>query len=233
MNRRITALVLFVAAFVVLAILLPKYVSLEVLIKNEERLRSAVRDHPLRTWIFGLATYFLFSLIPGTSGKSVVCGWIFGFWQALLMVDLALTAAAIVMFLASRYVLRNAVEARFAVVVEWLRQHLERDGPFYLLFVRFAHAPFSVVNAACGVLAVRTRTFAWTTLCGLVPGSAIFVFAGTQLPTLRELKDHGVTGLFDTGLIAALIATALAPICVRLGAGWITDRFRRGSCVGQ
>lgn len=216
MKRRIAALILIIGTLVILAIVLPRWVSLEWLAENERRLRSAVKREPGRAWFVGLGIYFLFSLIPGTSGKSVVCGWFFGFWQAFLMVDLALTAAGFVMYWLARSVFRQAFENRFRVVAEWLRNHVERDGVFYLLSVRFAHAPFSLVNVASGVGGVRPRTFAWTTLCGLAPGTAIFVFVGSTLPTLTQLTEQGVSSFVSLPLVCALGLTAIAPITLRL-----------------
>lgn len=215
MKKRLVAVVLIVSSLVVLAIVLPGWVSIDWLADNERRVRSKVNSDPVRTWFAALGLYFLFSLIPGTSGKSVVCGWFFGFWRAFLLVDLALTAAGFVMYWLAKSVLSEMFEHRFRGITEWLRSHIEQDGVFYLLSVRFAHAPFSLVNIASGVGGVRPRTFLWTTLCGLAPGTAIFVFLGSTLPTLAELSEHGMRSFMSPPLIGALGLTAFTPIVLR------------------
>lgn len=215
MKKRLAALCLILCTLVLLAVVLPRWVSLEWLTENERQLRSSVQRQPLRAWFAALGIYFLFSLIPGTSGKSVVCGWLFGFWRGFLIVDLALTAAGFVMYWLAKSVFRQVFESRFGAAAEWLRRHVEQDGVFYLLAIRFAHAPFSLVNVASGVSGVRPRTFAWTTLCGLAPGSAIFVFVGSTLPTLTQLADEGVGSFLSWPLVFALCLTAIAPIAFR------------------
>jgi len=193
-----------------------QYTSLQWLVDREARLREAVRSHSMIAWLAGFAVYICLSLVPGTSGKSVVVGWLFGFWSGVLMVDTALTVAALISFIACRYVLRPIVEARHAVVLSHWRERLRNDAAFYLLMLRFVHTPFSFVNYGAGALnVVPLSTFWWTTQLGLLPGTMVFVYAGTRIPTLAELADHGLMELLDLPLIAALIATALMPVAVR------------------
>ena len=220
-NRRLLLGAGFIGVLAVVAVLLREHTSIEALVQRETQLRDAIVAHPVESWLIGFGVYFLASLVPLTGGKSVVFGWLFGFLPAIVMVDGALTLAAIVTFLSCRYLIRDAVEARFAVHVERLNHHLERDGPFYLLFLRMAHAPYTFINYVSGALRVPTGTFAWTTLLGLLPGTAVFAFAGSRLPTLRELADQGPMRLLDLWLIAALVLTGLLPVLIRSLLRWL------------
>lgn len=213
---------LFVAVLGAVAVLLREHASLEVLVRHETRLREWITDNPVQSFLIGLGVYFLASLIPGTGGKSMIFGWLFGMWSAVLMIDLALTMAAVVTFLVSRYLLRDVVESRFATHIERLNQHLEREGTFYLLQLRMAHAPFTFINYVSGSLRIPVATFSWTTLIGLLPGTMVFVFAGTRLPTLRELSEQGPMGLLEPWLIFGLVLTAILPVLIRE----LTKRFR-------
>jgi uncharacterized membrane protein YdjX (TVP38/TMEM64 family) len=86
------------------------------------------------------------------------------------------------------------------------------DGAFYLLTLRLAHAPFSIMNYAAGAgTDVPLRTFWWTTQFGLLPGNIVFVFAGTRLPDLEVLVKQGPLLLLDGPLIVALAATVFLP----------------------
>jgi uncharacterized membrane protein YdjX (TVP38/TMEM64 family) len=223
MKRRVL-FVSLVALVVALGYFLQPHVTVEGMIRHEQSLRQWIRSDPVSAWFIGLGVYFLVSLVPGTSGKSVICGWLFGFWQGVLMVDVALTAAALIMFWASRYVLRDAVQQRFNAFLVRLRSHLDREGMFYLLLLRMAHAPFTVVNYVSGVLPISTRTFWWTTQAGLIPGTMVFVFAGTRLPTLRTLQAEGAMRLLDPLLLAALVATAVLPVIAR----WVLRFWQNG-----
>jgi len=214
-NRRLLLGAGFLSVLAVVAVLLREYTSVEALVEQETQLRDAIAAYPVESWLIGFGVYFLASLIPLTGGKSAVFGWLFGFLPAVAMIDGALTLAAIVTFLTSRYLIRDAIEARFAVHVERLNHHLERDGSFYLLFLRMAHAPYTFINYVSGALRVPTRTFWWTTQLGLLPGTMVFAFAGSRLPTLKQFADRGPMQLLDPWLISALVMTGLLPVLIR------------------
>jgi uncharacterized membrane protein YdjX (TVP38/TMEM64 family) len=214
-RRRVLIGLVFVVVLAAVAVLLPEYASLEVLVRRETTLRESIAINPFQSWMIGFGVYFLASLIPGTGGKSMIFGWLFGLWPAVLMVDAALTLAALATFFISRYLIRDLVESRFTGHVERLNRHLATDGPFYLLQLRMAHAPFTFINYVSGALRVPTRTFWWTTQLGLLPGTIVFVFAGSRLPTLRQLADQGAIRLLDPWLIAGLLLTAILPVIVR------------------
>ena len=94
-----------------------RYLPFETIVDYEPQLRSWIDRYPRRAFIAGLVAYTLLSFVPGTTGKSLVFGWLFGFWIALLQVNLALTAAALGSFFLSRYFLRDAVQSRFGFYV--------------------------------------------------------------------------------------------------------------------
>lgn len=232
-HYRILGSLAVVAIIAFLGVMAQRYTSLEWLVARETQLRQLVRVHPLTTWLIGLLIYTCLSLIPGLSGKSVIVGWLFGFWAAVLMVNLALTGAAIITFLASRFLFREAVEARFGIHLSHFRRKLESSAGFYLLMLRFLHAPFSFVNYAAGATnIVPAGTFWWTTQLGLLPGIMVFAFAGTRIPELSVIMDQGVASLLDRPLIAALVTIAVLPILIRWIAAVIRQRFttRHGDC---
>src|SRR5690606_22568141 len=126
-------------------------------------------------------------------------------------------AAAVVTFLVSRAVFQEVVQTRFRFSIDRIDRGLARDGGTYLLLLRLAHAPYTFMNYACGATRVRLFTFTWTTAVGVFPGSLVFVFAGTRLPTLAELLDKGPLQLLDPGLLAGLALTTLLPLAIRYG----------------
>lgn len=205
----------FILVIGTIGILVQRYGRLTWLVENELRMRDLVREHPWQSWLIGLTTYTAFSLVPGTSGKSVVFGWIFGFWSGVLLVDCGLTLAAIVAFSVARFVIRDAIHAKFGGLVEKVDRGLEKDGAFYLLIVRLAHVPFTIVNYASGATSVKLATFSWTTAVGILPGTMIFVFVGSRIPTLKELETQGAWELLDPLLFVFLAATMVFPILIR------------------
>lgn len=219
-RRRWAAGIIFLAVGIAVWILAREHLSLEFLVEREIQLRSTIERRPWAAFGIGFCVYTLVSMFPGTSGKSIICGWLFGFWAALTMVITALTLAAIGGFTISRYLLRDVVQQRFAHRLGEVDGALARDGMFYLLTVRMLHIPFTLVNYLCGASSVDIRTFIWTTAVGLIPSTAIFVGVGSGLPTLRDLLDNGASGLINPTLMAGLVLMGLAPWVLR----WLARR---------
>lgn len=223
-NRGEKKLFVFAIAVVVLAALawwMKNHVSLEELVAHESRLRERITLQPWWSFVVGLGIYAVVSLIPGTSGKSVIFGWLFGFWQGVVLVLLGLTAAAMSSFSLSRYVFRDHIERRYGSFLALLNKHLDKEGAFYLLTLRMAHAPYSIINLGSGASRVGSWTFCWTTMLGLLPGTAVFVYAGINLPSLRELSSQGAGSLVDPRLIGALALSATLPFLFR----WCVSHF--------
>jgi uncharacterized membrane protein YdjX (TVP38/TMEM64 family) len=214
-KRRLLVLGLVVAAFVGLVWYVRTYVTIDELVVREQQMRTAIENYPWRSFAIGLALYTVVSLVPGTSGKSVIFGWLFGMWQAVIMILAGLTAAGLAMFFLSRFIFRAEIEHRYGKFLGALNRHLEREGAFYLLTLRMAHFPYSIVNLASGASRVRARTFCWTTAVGLLPGTLVFAWVGVQLPSLEEIARNGVESLIYTPIIAALAVSAVFPLLVR------------------
>ncbi len=214
--------------FVVVAILLTglgwyvnQHISLTELAEREDRIRNFIALNPWQSFAIGFGIYFSLSLVPGTGGKAIVYGWLFGFWKAVLTVTVGLTIAGIVIFSLSRYLFRESIERRYTGFVAVMNRHIETEGAFYLLALRMAHAPYSIVNPVSGATRVRLWTFCWTTLVGLLPANSIWVYVGIRLPSLRELASSGPGAFIDAQLIVALVGCATLPLLVR----WLVRRF--------
>lgn len=217
-KRRIFVLVLAVAVFAGLAWYVTNYVTIEELVVQEQQARAAIERRPWQSFAIGLAIYAVVSLVPGTSGKSVIFGWLFGFSRAAILIVTGLTAAAVVMFYLSRFIFRAEIEHRYGKFLGALNRHLEKEGAFYLLALRMAHFPYSIINLASGASRVRVQTFCWTTAVGLLPGTLVFAWVGTRLPSLDELVRQGAGSLVDAPLILALVVSAVFPLLFRWGA---------------
>jgi uncharacterized membrane protein YdjX (TVP38/TMEM64 family) len=196
-------------------------VSLEQLVEQENRLRASISLDPWRSLVIGFGIYTVLALVPGTGGKAIVYGWLFGFWQAVIIVSVGLTIAAMVIFSLSRYLIRESIERHYTSFLTLMNKHLAKEGAFYLLTLRMVHAPFSIVNPVSGASRVRSWTFFWTTAVGLLPANAIWVYVGIRLPSLADLANQGPGAFIDLPLVGALIACATLPLLIR----WLVSRF--------
>lgn len=213
--HRLLVFVGVVAILCALHILGSGYLSLDSLAAHEATLRARLRDQPVQSTLICVVTYVLVSFVPGTTGKSLVVAWLFGFWSALLIVNLALTVAATGSMLASRYILQDILSSRFSGLITRANKALARDGGLYVLLLRLVHAPFTVVNYSLGATSIRTRTFWWSTQLGLLPGNIVFVYAGAKLPSIQEIADKGFASILSLDLGIAFAALTIAPIAVR------------------
>ena len=202
-------------------------VTWKSLLEQEQALRTAVQEHPVVSLAIGFVVYVMTSLIPGTTGKAILYGWLFGFWAALFIVSLALTIAAVISFLLGRYLLREYVVRRFAGWIDRVDNAVTREGPFYLITLRLLHAPYTLINYSSGATAMTTWTFSWTTLVGMLPGNLVFVLAGSRLPTLKHLTEKGIWSLVDLRLFAVLSVMALLPVVSR----WLLHWYRGGEPI--
>src|SRR4051812_41972548 len=123
--------------------------------------------------------------LPAAAGLSLVAGALFGRWLGTLVVLLAATLGATLAFLGSRYLLRDWVRRRFGGRLEAVDRGVERDGVSYLLALRLVPAvPFVLVNLGMGLTRMKALPFALVSLVGMLPGTFLYVNAGTELGRL-------------------------------------------------
>lgn len=224
-SRRALLALLFVCLLAGVLVTLQRTGGIEALVAQELRLRHWIDTNPWQAFAAGLGIYTAASFVPGTTGKAIAIGWLYGFWQGVLIVEIALSTAALCSFLFSRALLRDAIRTRYAIFLEKLDSNLLQRPGLYVLMLRLAHAPYTVLNYTLGATAMPMRTFLWTTALGLLPGTVVFVFAGMRLPTLNQLVEEGAWGLLDPWLIAALVVSAVAVPLVHVIAGAMKRRF--------
>ena len=205
------------ACFAIVALLyvwLRPFLSLDKLLAQEASLLQLRQQHPVAVVFAGFLAYTAISFVPGTTGKSVIWGWYFGFWLGIVQVNLALTLTALVEFLIGRYAFRETIQGRFGLYTRQMNAALERDGAKYVLWLRILHAPFTFINYAFGATEIRLRTFWWSTQMGILPSNVVFVYAGAHLPTLEEFSRHGIHAFLSWELLAALVLLSVLPLVV-------------------
>jgi len=170
--------------------------------------------------------------LPGALVLLLLAGASFGlFWGSVLAV-LASTVGATVTMLAARHWLRPLAMRKLGARVGRFEQQLQGGTATYLLSLRLLPViPFVVVNVLSGVLGVRTVTFFWTGLLGMLPATVVYVNAGQQLAQLQSLQ-----GLLSPGVAGALLALGLLPLLAQQAARGLRHRFNpretdRRSCL--
>ncbi len=202
--------------------------SLETLAEQESAIRQFGARHPLLQYVAALAVYVLVTglSLPGATVLSLTYGWYFGFARAVVLVSFASTAGATMAFLLSRYLLRDAIQNRFRDRLSVLNENLKREGAFYLFTLRLIPViPFFVLNVVMGLTPIRVTTFWWVSQLGMLPATIVYVYAGSSVPDLQTLAEHGARGLISPQLLAALALLGLFPLIMRR----LVARFRPGT----
>jgi uncharacterized membrane protein YdjX (TVP38/TMEM64 family) len=198
--------------------LLGDRLSFEYLATQESALRQYRQNHPFWAAIVAVTSYIAiagFSL-PGAAVLTLACGWYFGFWQGLLIVSFGSTAGATLAFLMTRYLLQGWVQQKFSRKLESINEAFDREGAFYLFTLRLIPAiPFFVINAVMGLTKIRAFTFWWVSQVGMLPGTAAYVYAGSTVPSLKQLADEGVGKVISWQLLLAFAILGLLPLVIK------------------
>jgi uncharacterized membrane protein YdjX (TVP38/TMEM64 family) len=142
-------------------------------------------------------------------------------------VSFASTTGATVAFLVSRYLLRDAVQARFGGRLEKFNEALRREGAFYLFTLRLIPAaPFFAINLVMALTPIRVRTFWWVSQLGMLPGTFVFVNGGAALPDLQTIIDERGAGILSVHLVLSFVALGLFPIAAKKIIGYVQRRRR-------
>jgi len=192
---------------------LGRFLTLEALKANRQALLDFSATHPVGT-VAGFMTIYIVQTalsLPGAAVLSLAAGALFGSILGTIYANIAATIGAILAFVVTRYLLRDAVLARFGDKLEGLNRELESRGLNYLLFLRLVPVfPFFLINLAAGLTRLPLSTFVFGTMIGIIPGGFVYVNAGASLATIDSLA--AVASPRVLGSFALLGLFALVPV---------------------
>lgn len=171
---------------------LGRFLTLEKLHEHQEWLIQQKNASPL---LFGAAFFAVYVLvtgasIPGATILTLAAGAVFGLLWGVILVSFASAFGATIAFILARYVLRDFVRRRFERQSAAVDAGIKKDGVFYLLALRLVPIfPFFLINLAMGLTAIPVTTFYWVSQVGMLPGTIVYVNAGTQLSQVKTLAD--------------------------------------------
>ncbi|HEX2198441.1 MAG TPA: TVP38/TMEM64 family protein, partial [Burkholderiales bacterium] len=211
--RLLVALVLVVAFSAFFLAGGQRYFSFDYVKAQQAAVQAWHAAHPWRTGLGFFALYVAVTglSLPGAALLSLVAGALFGLLWGTLIVSFASSIGATLALLASRFVLRDWVQARFSRQLQGLNRGMEKEGAFYLFTLRLIPAvPFFVINLAMGLTKIRARTFYWVSQLGMLPATVVFVNAGTQLARVESLQ-----GILSLQLVGAFVLLGIFPLLAK------------------
>lgn len=198
------------------------YLNLTELQTQQQALAQRIEAHFGLACLLFLLVYVLTTALslPGAALLTLGGSALFGIGWGLLLVSFASTLGATLAMLSARFLLRDWVKGRFGDKLTQLEQGMARDGALYLLSLRLIPLfPFFLVNLLMGLTPIRVSTYYWVSQLGMLPGTFVYVLAGSELGTLTSTGN-----ILSPGLILALTLLGLMPWLMKGPMKWLNRR---------
>ena len=215
--KKLIILIVFLVLIVLMKVFeLDSLFSFETLKDSQESLSTFVANNYVVSALafIGLYIVSVAVIIPIATVLTLAGGFLFGSVVGLVFVNIGATIGAILAFLLARYLLGNKVQEKYKVQLEKFNKELEENKYQYLFSLRFLPIfPFFLVNSLCGVTNVDMKTFFITTSLGIIPGSFVYTFAGSQLSNINSIND-----IFTGNILIAFIllgVLSLMPVIIK------------------
>jgi uncharacterized membrane protein YdjX (TVP38/TMEM64 family) len=196
---------------------LDRYLTFDQLREHRETLSAFVAANPVASMVLFILVYTVAVAlsVPGAAILTLTGGFLFGIWEGTAAVVIGATAGATALFLATRFVLGDALRAKAGPwLAKWLAKMeagFNEDALSYLLVLRLIPAfPFFIVNLVPAFLGVSLRTFVIATFLGIIPGTFVFASIGAGLGSIFDsMQEFSLKGALTPQVITALVGLAL------------------------
>ena len=216
MNKKIKIFILVFTIFLFFLFLkysgYSSFLTLENLKKNQIELQAFYSHSPLKT-IFIFSIVYIISVaisFPGASILTLAAGALFGFWNGLTIASLSSTIGATVAFLISRFLFKDFFKKRFHEKYQKINNGMKEKGNMYLFTLRLIPVfPFFLINILMGLTSISIVQFFWVSLVGMLPGTIIFIMAGSELAKIQSTKD-----ILTPSILISLTLLGVFPIII-------------------
>lgn len=201
---------------------LQRYVDLDVVRAYRTDLNAFVAAHRVAAMaIYMLAYVAAVALsLPVGLVMTLTGGFLFGATMATVMIVIAATIGAMLLFLIARSTLGAALRAKAGPFLQKLEAGFRENAFSYLLGLRLMPlAPFAIVNLVPALLGVPLSTYVAATAIGIIPATFVYASFGAGL---GQIFDEGgmvsVWAILTPGILAGLIGLAvlaLIPVVIK------------------
>ncbi|MCE2570065.1 dihydrolipoyl dehydrogenase [Motilimonas eburnea] len=192
---------------------LSHYLNLATIQQQHLKLQHLIDSAP---WLYASAFFIIYLIItasslPGAAMLTLLAGALFGLWQGFILVSFASSLGATLAFLLARYLARDKIQQRWGHKLHQFNREFEQRGSDYLLSLRLLPVvPFFLINLLMGLTTIKSWRFYWVSQLGMIPGTLVYVNAGTELGKIQRVED-----IASPSLWLALAALASLPHVVR------------------
>jgi len=189
------------------------YLNIGALRASRDDLISWYQQNPLQAVSLFAVSYVAVTALslPGATIMSLAGGAIFGLGIGVVVVLLSATVGATVAFLTARFLFRDAFEKKFGERLSAIREGVSKEGAYYLLTLRLVPAfPFFIINILMGLTPISTRTYFLVSLIGMLPGSIVYVNAGSELAQVQNISD-----IMSLNLVVSFALIGILPLVLK------------------
>lgn len=222
-KNHIIALVLLLLIVTALIIAFKSQLTLKQIQENAELMHRYLELNWLKGLCIFIGIYFCLNTlpIPFISVPTVIAGFLFGNIHGLIIVSFSNALGSTVLFLLSRYFLKNWIRSKLSGQNTLIAQSIESDKFWHATSLRLIPGiPFCITTMALGLTQLSTLKFYASTQLGMLFILFIYVNAGTQLTQLNSLND-----LFSPTLITSMLLLAFAPLLLSFISKKLLKRF--------
>ncbi len=206
---------------------LGQYLDLDYFKQQQERIMGYRESFPIRTAAIFLIAYILVTglSLPGAAIATLIGGAIFGLLWGTVLVSFASVIGASCAFLVSRHILRDTIQNRYGDRLRTINEGCEKDGAVYLFTLRMVPLfPFFLINLLMGLTPMRLGMFFIVSQIGMLPGTIVYVNAGTQLAKIDSLGS-----ILSPALIASFVLLGIFPLISKK----IIDAMKARKALGK
>lgn len=169
---------------------LQQYLTLEFIKARQAEFEQMRDGAPVIVSLVFFALYVVVTALslPGAVIMTLAGGALFGLLWGFVIISFASTIGATLAFLVSRYLLRDWVTKKFGDRLKAMNRGVEKEGAFYLFTLRLVPLfPFFLINIVMGLTPISTLRYYWVSQLGMLPGTLVYINAGTQLAAISSL----------------------------------------------
>ena len=158
--------------------------------------------------------------VPGAIWLTIAGGFLFGLYLGTAATVVSATIGATVIYLAAKTALRDILVQKAGPWLKKVESEFQENEVSFMLLMRLVPAvPFFAINLASALLGVRLRTYVWTTLVGIIPGTGVYTWVGAGVdeviarggtPDLGILYEPNILGP-----ILGLCVLAVLPLVIK------------------
>lgn len=198
------------------------YLSLDYLKAQQSAFASYYAENPALTIGAFMAVYIVSTALslPGATILTLAAGAFFGVVAGTIIVSFASTIGATCAFLVARFLLRDSVQQKFGDKLRTMNEGVKKEGAFYLFTLRLVPLfPFFLINLVMGLTPLNALQFFWVSQLGMLPGTVVYVNAGTQLGQLTSLK-----GILSPGILLSFVLLGVFPLLAKKAISYAKSR---------